>query len=354
MLRLQGATRLKHLSNEALSESSRALSERLGAEVEASARLLPNVVRLSREELSTSAAVAEIDLSQLGARAHLEVELPLLVGAIEHLASGQANAVPATCLTPLEEVAFCFLGTLALARLRKVGDLDQAFGPRWVRVVSPDGTLAHEGQQHFVVSIRLSIAGCEGLARLWLPANAICQAVLLDEPSPTRGSLPEVLAHTRLPLSARMGRASFSQVHFKQLVPGDVVLFEGLERLAEGLSGPGRLLASGFQLRGHFKSNGFTLHHLSTRTPEGAVMNGSLDPARSSSVPVEIEVQLSRSWVSLSELSGLGPGGVLPLHVGSHAPVRLKAGDRTFAIAELVDIDGQIGARILSLEEVAP
>ena len=67
------------------------------------------------------------------------------------------------------------------------------------------------------------------------------------------------------------------------------------------------------------------------------------------SLPVEVEVELTRLKLTLSELAAVKPGGILPLRINIAEPVLLKVGDRAVARAELVEIENEIGARILSL-----
>jgi type III secretion protein Q len=43
------------------------------------------------------------------------------------------------------------------------------------------------------------------------------------------------------------------------------------------------------------------------------------------------------------------PGTVLPLRIATGSPVFVRAGERRIARAELVEIDGEIAARILGL-----
>lgn len=65
--------------------------------------------------------------------------------------------------------------------------------------------------------------------------------------------------------------------------------------------------------------------------------------------PVEVEVELARLPLSLGALGELRPGAILPLRVRSGDPVLLRLGDRAVARAELVDLEGEVGARILAL-----
>ena len=73
-----------------------------------------------------------------------------------------------------------------------------------------------------------------------------------------------------------------------------------------------------------------------------------MDPALSE-LPVELEVELARIVLSLGEVGALQPGAVLPLRVSTGDPVFLRAGDRRIARAELVDVEGEVAARVLEL-----
>ncbi len=66
-------------------------------------------------------------------------------------------------------------------------------------------------------------------------------------------------------------------------------------------------------------------------------------------LPVDVEIELTRLTMSLSELAGLKAGALLPLRINASEPVLLRVGDRAVARAELVDIEGEVGARILCL-----
>ena len=66
-------------------------------------------------------------------------------------------------------------------------------------------------------------------------------------------------------------------------------------------------------------------------------------------LPVEVEVELTRLRLSVSELATLRQGSLVPLHINSSEPVVLRVGDRAVARAELVEIEGEVGARILAL-----
>lgn len=68
-------------------------------------------------------------------------------------------------------------------------------------------------------------------------------------------------------------------------------------------------------------------------------------------LPVDVEVELTRLRMTLAQLAQVRPGHVLPLRIDPGEPVVLRVGERAIARAELVDIEGELGARILSLLE---
>lgn len=73
-------------------------------------------------------------------------------------------------------------------------------------------------------------------------------------------------------------------------------------------------------------------------------------PERPAQLPITLEVELARLELSVGELARLEPGGVLTLPVDRRGLVTLRAGERPFARGELVDLDGAVGVRILSVE----
>ncbi len=66
-------------------------------------------------------------------------------------------------------------------------------------------------------------------------------------------------------------------------------------------------------------------------------------------MPVDVEVELTRLRLTLSELANLKPGTVLPLMINGAQPITLCVGDKAIARADLVDVDGELGARITEL-----
>lgn len=66
-------------------------------------------------------------------------------------------------------------------------------------------------------------------------------------------------------------------------------------------------------------------------------------------VPVLLEVELARVSLPLTDLARLEPGAALPLAIDRRGLVTLRLGDREVAKGELVDVEGTVGVRILSM-----
>ena len=64
---------------------------------------------------------------------------------------------------------------------------------------------------------------------------------------------------------------------------------------------------------------------------------------------LRVEVELTQLVVPLSDLATLRPGSIVPLRITAREPVTLCVGGRPVARAELVEMDGELAARILTL-----
>ena len=78
-------------------------------------------------------------------------------------------------------------------------------------------------------------------------------------------------------------------------------------------------------------------------------MNDATQITRAPELPVDVQVELATVRLTIAELGAIQPGGVVPLRIAPGEPVTLRIGDSAVAIAELVEIEGEIGARILRL-----
>ena len=65
--------------------------------------------------------------------------------------------------------------------------------------------------------------------------------------------------------------------------------------------------------------------------------------------PILLSVEIARLHMRLSELAALTPGEVIETGVAIGERVTVWAGDVEVATGELVDVDGEVGVRVLAL-----
>jgi type III secretion protein Q len=340
------------LGRQALEEVVDALSRELGCPVKAEARLLEAAVPPATG-LARPAVFALLELSAVGGTGVLELEPALAFAALERIAGAGPRPGVVTELARLEEAALAYLLLLALSAVRTQGALYPRLGPRLsgVTMRRADVTARLDGRQSLVaVELTLTVGQVSAGARLLLPApvlQAVFQALPVE-----RGSdiAPEVLV-AALEARCLIGQTPLPAMALESLGVGDVVLFEGVRRAGGCLLGRGRLVTRGFALAGDFLAEGFSL----TRAQERATFQESDMVAVNEKsegmppLPVDVEIELARVKVPLSELAALKPGALLPLHISASEPVLLRVGDRVVARAELVEIEGEVGARVLAL-----
>jgi type III secretion protein Q len=337
---------------EALQAVCEALGRELGSPVSAVGRLAEASV-IPAKGLAHTAAFVLLDLSATGGCAVLELEVPVLFAALQGLSGAHYRPSVVTRFTRLEEAMGAFLILSILAALRARSDLHPRLGPRLSGVTMDRAeALARmdERKPHLSVELSLSVGEVAAGGRLVIPA-ALFESVCKELPPERSASIaPEILAAsivarcffggTRLPLAS-----------LEALSVGDVVVFEGARHEGERLLGRGRLATRGFELMGEFTPEGFSLTRaLRCALPLELTMTtvneqgGGMPP-----LPVDVEIELTRLMLPLSELAALKPGSVLPLRINASEPVLLRVGDRAVARAELVEIEGEVGARILNL-----
>ncbi len=306
--------------------AARSLSELLGREVALLARPLPGA-----SPARSPAARIALDLPALPAQAALEIEPSLVVRLVSVLAGASwQGATPATALTPIESSALELFALCAIEGACSVPAVEEALSPRLDRapaeVASPLG-----------VELEVRVAPGEGKdraeailgrARLLLPASAVRA---LRGPSTVDGPAGRM----PLPASLRTGTARIAADELDALAPGDIVVLDPLEGGRVSLALPGGLRAIG-------RVEDAAFHVEETTMTD-----------RHDQLPVEIELELARFDIPLSELTRLEVGSVVSTPVDRRGLVVLRAGDRAIARGELVDVEGAIGVRVLSVE-VAP
>jgi len=329
------------------------LEGELACPVSAAARLLEAAVGPG-QGLSPNGAFLVLELSALGATAVLELDTGVLLAAIDRVAGAASRPVAVSRLTHIEEATFAYLALCALTSFRGAEVLEQAFAPRLAALTMSQGEALAQldpAQSHLALELQLGVGTVQGRGRLLVPAMALQAAALRFPLEPARELAPEV-ASARIGARCFLGRTRLPADVFETLMRGDVVLFEGLALLGSVPTGPARLVTRGFTLLGRFEQAGFTFTHaLPPASPQEDSMKSSfgLDTEGLPPLPVELEIELGRLSLTIAELAGLRAGALLPLRISASEPVLLKVGARAVARAELVDIEGEVGARILEL-----
>jgi type III secretion protein Q len=304
----------REAGREAAAAAARALSALLGREVTLSATALPGA-----PSPRVPAARVGLELAALPARAILEVEPSLVVRLVDVLAGGPGAPVGATALTPVESAALELFALAALDGAASGSAVEAGLAPRLARA-TPDVASA------LAIELAVTAGALAGRARLLVPAAAIRA---LRAP-PRDGEGPAATLPIRL--SVRRGAVSLLADELELLAAGDVVLVDLPEEGRETLVLPG-----GLAIRGRREVDAFQVEEIAMTE-------------RTAQLPVTLEVELARVEIPLGELARLEPGAVLPLPVDRRGLVALRVGERAVARGELVELDGAIGVRILSVE----
>jgi len=276
----------------------------------------------------------------------LELDL-LAAGALVHtLARSTEPMGPPKRLTSVEEAALGWVLLTALAEARGEAALS-AWVPRLVTITMDRGEALRfidSKRRHAASLINLVIGGVRTHARLLLPALWL-QSKLEQLPEEAPRELSPQVGAAKLPLRVFIGSALLPRGEYSSLKVGDRLFVSGVKRDSACLIGDGRLVGPGFELRGEFTPTGFSPSHLIPHpTPESPV-SSPVDP----SLPVEVEIELTRLRLPLCQLGAIKPGAVMPLHINAAQQVVVRIGDRAVARAELVEIEGEVGARIIAM-----
>ena len=320
------------------------LSGALGGEMQLTARMADAVVQPSRA-LGHTALLCVLSLDGPGADAVLELD-PRLAATLAALRTGGTGPdVPVLAVTRFERALLAELVLGTLAALRELGAAEARWRPRLVEVGTPraeaERRLGRRGS--LLIELQLQSAAVHGRALLHVPELAL-RAVALGVPE-HRGPPGAGIARARIGFSPRI-RCGAVWGHVLGELAGAAVVLPGFRLVTGVLHGPLALVRSGVSLTGMLGPEGFRHAGSDFHPPSQEVTH--VDPTLSE-LPVELEVELARVPLSLAELGALQPGAIVPLRVGAGDPVFLRAGDRRIGRAELVELEGEVAARVLEL-----
>lgn len=331
----------------ALQASLDAVGSNLGHSLTGSARLLDATLQ-PLQHLARESLFIVVELTRASAMAIVELEAPLFTHLIHRAAGADVRTVAVTSLSRIESAALGWLALCAIKGVRSVPAFDERFGPRLVTVTLDRGEALRSVDstvRHLAIELMLHGEHPLGTARVLVPAKLLQLAVQTaprSEPPPPQ----EAVLNASLTAATRFGVAQLVRADLGELSAGDVIVFAGSSLADDRLLGPARFLTSSFELSGELTAEGFTVTHITPPTPENA-MTASLN--------VDVEIELTTIQVPVRQLGTIAPGSVLPLHINAAQTVTLRIDGRKVALAELVEVEGEIGARITAmLEQEAP
>jgi type III secretion system YscQ/HrcQ family protein len=336
-------------------------------------------------------------------RGLLEVELGLAHHAIDMLLGGAGEAVALRPLTDIEEgvMTYVIIETLnalspsidpALPKLRIEGVV-RGFGD--IQGLIP------ENENLAVVQLKAVFGGHAGYVRLVIPEEVLATANPPTDSSVRRARrASDAAAHgsrlrnVKTSVRAEIGNVEISASDLSQLRERDVVLVDGLTcRPDQGAGGTAKLRV-GHGRAGHLdaeivvedgrflaKVTGINVgappppgtgeesladssaeepeaapDDAESTTPGSARGRDDVDDAQSAGgadlmndIPLQIAVELGRVPTTAEEVVALKVGHVFDLNRVAGEPLDLSVQGKVVARGELVEIDGNLGIRILSL-----
>jgi flagellar motor switch protein FliM len=337
-------------------------------------------------------------------RAVLELELSLAHAAVDLLLGGAGETVGLRPLTDIEEGVASFVILEALKALAPGMDPGQPKLRLDGVARGVDEAAARLGEEGpvLVVQLRARLGSQEGMVRLFVPSGVVDVMEPAQVAEQRRALLQaDVQAHlsrlssVRTWLRADIGHAEISAQDLSSLRVKDVVLVdalsarpdqgeEGTARLCLGLARRGYLDAQVFVENGQYQARitevvlgeqpllrrsgpsdadeaaadalaesgeeEFTDPEKRNPLAESGAVDDRMDAGDLlGDIPLQISVELARVPVTADQVVSLRVGQVVELHRAPGEPVDLSVNGKVIARGELVEMEGQLGVRILSL-----
>lgn len=287
----------------------------------------------------------------------IELEPRLAVHAIDRALGGEGGSEITPPVTPLRDGE---RGVLAYVAARVLA----AAAPGWqlLAIVTTSASLdAALGGGACVVWPATMRLGDELFAvRAWLPTRW-----LEDAADATTRAASAALSRIPIALVADAGSAELREAEIASLRAGDVVVLDRATVAigASGCTGEARMrverasrttwwcrieggalrVREAERSREPARTEGRRMVDSDTKTNEGIDHAGD--------APIEVVVELARFTLPLEELASLRAGEILTTGRPIGERVTLRAAGRAIATGELVDVDGEMGVRILRLAQ---
>jgi type III secretion system YscQ/HrcQ family protein len=369
---------------------------RLKALFDADARMTLEAMQIRpgaelRRHLGDPSFLTVLAPAALKSRVVLEVELALAHNLVDMLLGGAGETVGLRPLTDIEEGVMSFV---VLEALKSLAPSMASSMPR-LRLESvarnADEVVSRIGEDELllVVQATISVGQHSGMVRLVVP-SAIMSSAEDTRLGPERRArlMADARANRRLLstvrtwLRAEIGQAEIASTDLAYIRAKDVVLMDALtarpDRGEQGTAtlrvglGNSRVLADVFVEDGQYKArikdivigepafqrvlpgadDNFTNPEnemspesegdaLDSNKPEGGDLLAD--------IPLQLAVELARVPVTADEVVAMKVGQVIELHRSPGEPVELSVNGKVVARGELVEVEGQLGVRVLSL-----
>ncbi|MFN0063409.1 MAG: FliM/FliN family flagellar motor switch protein [Myxococcaceae bacterium] len=330
---------------------ARCLRETLSVPVNVRARLLDTTL-LPESDKAFRQATFVIELGEERITGLLQMSFCELSALLSRLCAVQVGLAPASRLTRAEKAAANYVALSAIAGVRAVELADAFWRPRLVGLVLDEEQLptAASTRAHAVVDVSLHLGESHHGARLLIPESFLKCRVARQRRQPTRAARSHRAACIQLAPILR--GALLSREDSASLRMGDVVLLTAVRHVSATLNAQGILEASRFRLHGEFGPKGFAFQSCQPwGTPEEENMLTQAVPLETlpQDLPLEVDIVFDEVTVPLGAIASLQPGDTLPLHLATSRPVSLRIGRRLIGRAELLEVEGELAARIIAL-----
>ncbi len=311
-----------------------------------------------------------------GERVLCEVH-PRLAGVLfDRALGGEASADTVELFGPLGDAERGVLAYVAARLLAAAGGGDWRLAAVLTEAEAARALFDEEGEA-LVWSLDVRLGDLRAGARCWLLGGARAGEARLGGEALVRWR--------RLPLEAAIvaGQAALGGAELAELRPGDVLVLDhcGMEYGESGWSGEAEMVLRGARRTrwtGRVEEGTFTVERVlrapeppcgSGRRIEGESMDqeqsredevsvseapdGAVDMeealAAAGDAPVTIGVEIARFTLALEEVAALRPGEIVATGRPVGEQVVLRVGEQAVAVGELVDVEGEVGVRILRI-----
>jgi flagellar motor switch/type III secretory pathway protein FliN len=283
----------------------------------------------------------------------LELSPSLAALVVDRALGGDGVQTLAHQLVGLDELSQGILGYI-IARV--LADLDSPFRLRAV-IDKPDPFLVALGDQSLLrIPLQIRMGDEPFYCLVWMALSAT-HSFGMPVWKPVWNMAP-----IQLTLVATAGAVQLTAGEWSSVKPTDTVILDRCEisPAPDGWTGRTTLSIDGaVRTRWECALNGRSIRIEAIKTnedipvEEARILNQNRDNTEhllrlAGDAPIELSVEIARFTVTLEELGSLKPGEILLTRRAVGERVTLRAGRSAFASGELVEVEGEIGVRILA------